>query len=527
MPNEFAVAPPDNAADAVQNAIATGNISALKAVAPRVAGTVLSPVVNDVIGNMDRAVTPASRVIKAADENGGAGTPNGNIAVADQLVAEYKRHQPQTGFWQGISQALMGNKNWSNAMTAGIPTPAIIPGADGKFYTAIYNQNSPVPTMVYDENNNQVPYSQFLKLGGGGYKNITDTPGYISGKISTEEFTKANNQEQHSLNDAVGMFGNVINPLNERKMQALVELKKAGAELPNQVLNEIATLTSKRGSIGNTASTSYSNIAQANDVTSLNNALDKAKEAGLDLKVGPVVSMDAKGNIKTSDGSSTTKNDLLSKVKGGSNSSSVEEGWTTAREQIVKGELYKRLDPSQKALFDSIMDSQQAIDMAKAAYVNKHGWPSILSPSVSYQPGQTLNSNIANAFIDSANLEHAVQAKATLDQLLSKGVPIVPGSAAAAYFQSPAAASVNAKYSNLMSQALRLPTKEETVAPQKPKAPVAAASQESFSPGQEARLKKVEKLDTSRTNEAAKKVDDNQIMANALKKLRERQEAKK
>lgn len=530
MANEFAVAPPDNAANAVQNAIATGDITALKAIAPRVNGTMLAPVANEAISNMDKAISPASKLINSVNSKGGIASPEGRLDLIKQYSEQYKNHQPTTGLLQGIAQGLMGNKQWSNAMTTGNEITANIAGKDGRAYRAVYNQNSNTPTMVFDENDQPIPYSEFMKMGGGLYKNITDTPGYISGKISTEEFTKANNEEQAALNNAVGLFGNVINPRNEQNMQALLQLKKANKDLPNAILDEIAAKTSLRGSSGNTASTNYSNIAQANDVTSLNNALDKAKEGGMDLKLGKVVGIDAKGNIKTSDGESTTKNDLLSKVKGGSNSNTVEQGWTSAREQIVKGELYKRLDINQKALVDMIMNNQQAIDMAKTAYINKHGWPSVLSPSAPYQPGQTLNSNIANTFIDSANLEHATQAKANLDNLLSKGLPIVPGSAAAQYSQSREAQLVNSKYGSFMEQALRLPVQAQPEA-QVLQAPQAfknnPSAQNSFTAKQNDRLASTEKLDTSRVNEAGKKVDNRTVMSNVLKKFLEQKEGKK
>lgn len=520
MANETAVAPPDNATNAVQAAIATGDIGALKAVAPRVSGTSLSPVVNDAVSNMDKAVAPAARVINTANANGGIATADGRLATADAIAAEYKKFQPPTGVWQGIAQGLMGNKEWSKAMTPGNVVPAIVAGKDGRAYTAIYNQNSKIPTAVFDENQQPVPLSEWMKQGAGLYQNITDTPGYIQGKLTTEAFTKANNDEQSALNNAVAMFGNVINPRNEQNMQALLQLKKSKAELPNSILNEIASKTSLTGSNANSFSENYSNIQQANDVTSLNDALDKSKKAGLDLGVPGVVAVNADGTIKTSDGKTTTKNDLLSKVKGGSSSTNVEKGWTTAREQIVKGELYKQLDMEQKALVDLIMNNQQAMDIAKASYVQKHGWPSVLSPSAPYQPGQTLNSNIANTFIDAANLEHAQQAQKQLDSMLSRGLPIVPGSAAAAYSQGREANATNAKYAEFMKQALSLPTPAEaTPAPTPAAKPVAPMSTDTFAPGQSARLGQTSKLDTGRVNEAGAKVDKNAAMSSVLQQF--------
>lgn len=524
MPN-IAALPDDKTIDVVQQAANSGSPAALSAVAPLVQNTSLQPAVENTIRGMSGYAVPVDRVVNAANEKGGVQTREGRLATADALLQEYKAAQPPKSFLRGLGLSLVGDPNAARAFSEGVQENYLAPGADGEFYRVIKNTNSGMPSAVLDSEGKVVPFSTAIKLGITGFDDVTKTIGYKAKASQTEQFIKDNAEEIKTANRVASGWSAIDNN-NLQIMEGLSQLKNAGAQLPKSALVAINSIASKSGALAKTYSNSVNAIAQANDATSINNAIAQANEVGGQLGVPKIISVDANHNVKTDDGKSYSLSSFLQKANTFTDSTQTENAWKAGKAEIVNSEWYKNLaktNPDLIPVFENVYNLSAANDVLKKTI----GTLPILSPSVPFDPAKSLESNIAQSFIDQGNAKLAKAYAAKLSGLMQTGVPIVPGSVLNTFSQGREANDINKSTIEAMQKVLSSykPGAEPQAVAEEQKPP-SIKDRSVLSGAQNKRLERAEKIDVTKPNQAVQAVDEAELMNNLLKKHKKSKEQK-
>lgn len=514
-----AMLPDDNTIDVVQQAANSGNPSAIAAVAPLVQGTSMEGALGTTIKGMAGYAVPAGRVLSAASSNGGVQTPEGRVAAADALAQEYKAVQPPKSFLRGLGLSLIGDPNASKAFSEGVQEHYLAPGSDGEFYRVVKDSNSGIPRGVFDANGQMIPLSQAMKLGVTGYDDVTKTIGYKAKATQIDQFVKENTEEIKTANKVASGW-ETIDQNNLQIIDGLNKLKDAGAQLPKNALVAINSIASKSGALAKTYSSAVNSIAQANDSTSLNAAIAQANEIAGRLGAPKILGVDASNNVKTDDGKSYSLNSFLQKANNFTDTAHTEDAWKAGKEEIVNSAWYQNLaktNPDLIPVFENVYNLSAANDILKKTV----GTLPILSPSVPFDPSKSLESNIAQSFIDQGNAKLARSYAAKLSSLMQTGVPIVPGSVLNTFAGGKEAGEIHRSTIEMMQKALSSynPGKETEAPTTEPKK-LSTKDRSILTPTQQSRLDRSQKIDLTKPNAAVQAVDESALMEQLLKKHR-------
>ena len=432
--------PTDAVANTAQNAVANGDVSSLKAIAPLTANTSMATAVDNTINGMDKAINPAKRIIQATNDAGGINTPDGRIAATKSLLNEYQTAQPEKSFMRGLAMGFMGDPNAYKAMSAGVQENFMAPGMDGNFYRVVKNSNSGIPSAVFDSNGNLVPLSQAQKLGITQLNDVTQTLGYKAAAIKNEQYTNQNIKEIGAANAWASGY-QTISKNNEQIVQGLNQLKASGVALPADVLASINSVASRSGSLAVSYSKAINDLKNSNDSTSQGNAIKVANELAGQMGAPKIVSVDASHNVHTDDNKTYSIQDFSQKANSLSGSQQSENAWRAGKAEIVNSEWYKRMASTPEGqkmipIFEDVYNRSASNDVLKKQLVSTHGWMPFLTPNMPFDPSKSVESSMAQTMLDQGNAIKAKQFADKMSNMMQSGIPIIPGSVMNSYSQN-------------------------------------------------------------------------------------------
>lgn len=504
------IAPTDELLNTIQQAVGNGDVSTLKAVAPLTANTNMAGVVDNTIKGMSGTAVPAMRVMQTANDNGGLQSKDGRLSAADSMLQEYTKAQPERSFWRGLGLSLIGDPNAYKAFNEGAQEQFLAPGADNKFYRVVKNTNSGIPSAVFDEQGQVVPLADAMKLGVTGFKSITETPGYKSNMVKTEEYAKKNVNEITNANAWASAFKAIDNN-NQNILNGLQQIKQSGLALPTDILRDINSVAARTGSLAQSYSDSVASLAQANDTTSRNNAINNANKFAAEAGWPKIVSIDANHNVTTDDGKSYSLSNFLQNAKTMTSSQQSENAWRAGKAEIVNSAWYKNLAASPEGqklipVFENVFNMSASNDILKKQTVEKHGWLPFLTPNMPFDPSKSIESNMVQSMLDHGNALKAKEYAGKLSTMMQTGVPVVPGSVMSTYSNTDGA-KVDEQLGAAIQQALSSykPTAITEVPETQPK--TLKQKNELLNPAQQGRMARTGNLKPNAPNPAVEAMD--------------------
>jgi len=243
MPEVLAPVVPPSAALKQQydDATASGDIGAVKRLAPIATGTSLESDIKNSVGVMERSVAPMIKIVGAANSKGGVQTPEGRMAAAK----EWQAVQPPTSMWKQIAGSLMGVPDAWKMGTTGRQESTIEYDKFGRGAISFYNQNNPkTPALVIDSETQQpLTPAEYTERGFGLYKDAASSP-FAQGvgevfKKNTAELSKS----AARTNQSAAAYQDIGE--KSKKAEAVWTSLAENYGLSNKTLNQIHSLTNK------------------------------------------------------------------------------------------------------------------------------------------------------------------------------------------------------------------------------------------------------------------------------------------
>ena len=463
MPNDYlGVAPPPDTLTQDYYAASKSSPEDLYSLTTRAAGTSLAPKILQSAQLMQDGSKRVEEVLNAVKVKGGIDTPEGRIAGADAVLKSFDKYQPNTSFLGGLSQGLMGNKNWRNAASQGVVRPVFTYGDNGQTAIAYMAENCDVPIKVLDASGQPMTDQQYLQGGFNKFKDVTQSPGYLANVETVKKYADANAKHAEAANIGASVMSTVAqNSLAAQ--EGWMKLFSAGTNLTSKDMNELQQFSSKGQVLSDAISKARNELLQAQDNDSRAAAVDNINKTAVEAKVPMIFSVGKDGTIKDQNGKTYTTGTLASLTNNFNNSSSKEQQFHQNREQIIKSAVYQKMDGNQKALFDDIVNRVSSNEILKSKFQEAHGsYFPVAAPSIPYQLGQSFKVGMSNALVDQSNAEMAAVYQAKLNEALKSGAIVIPGSTSAAFSSSPESQAINSKYKKLIENVFSMPDPAET-----------------------------------------------------------------
>lgn len=407
MPEALApVVPPSSALkQQYDDATANGDISAVKRLAPIATGTSLEGDIKKSVGVMERSVAPINQIVNAANEAGGAGTPKGNIAVAN----EWKAVQPPTSIWKHIAGGLMGVPDAWKMGTTGRQESTIEYDKFGRGAVTFYNQNNPkTPAFVIDsETQKPLTPAEYTERGFGLYKDASASPfaqgiGEVYKKNSAALQTSAARTNQSAA--AYQDIGD-----KSKKAEAIWTSLAENFNLSNKTLNEIHSLTSKVMSTETAISDAVSQMTQGMTTDSRRKGAEQLRALTGGAGIPEIASINAKGQFVGTDGKSYTAQDLAQKTQDYMKRNGLQSQYTQAKAELIKSALYQSLPAEAKVQLELGMDLTQAVHTRMNELRSSElGELPFLTNNIPYRAGDPYQVAIIGSIFNQANTEKAL-----------------------------------------------------------------------------------------------------------------------
>lgn len=409
----------------------SGDVALLDDVKQRSMGTPVAPKAQAQIDRLSTGVAPIEKALSAVQAKGGIETRDGRIEAANQALQSFKEMQPETSFFKGFTQGLMGNPKWRDAATQGVVRPVVRFGNDGSAVTAYMVQNSDIPIRVVKDGKD-LNMQEYMD-GGYQYEKPTEAPAYMGKQATFQRYAEQNAKEQLAANVGAAISAKRADNASF-VLGAMQKLREFG--LSNEELNQLTEESTREFSNSYSIRTGMEQLKNAQDSDAIRSALDVMNGSGVGLD-GKVFSLDANNKIVDQNGKNYTVQGLLQMGSSYNNSSERQKRFTQAREQILESAILKKLPNEQaKAEWQQAMDRiNQNYELA-AEFKQKYGGLPFISDPTPFKPGQSMKVAMANALQEITNADLAQKYQEFYAQNAKKGF-LIPGSTAAAFVRNP------------------------------------------------------------------------------------------
>ena len=459
MPEPLApIAPPSVALqDRFNQAAASGDPAAVRAIAPVAAGTTLQADAEKSAAMMERNAKPILEITNLANAKGGIENRDARMAVADKIKNEYKSFQPETGFLKFLGASLMGVPDAWKMATPGRQESTVEYDKFGRGAIAIYNQNNPKsPAFVVDsETKLPISLSEYTERGFNLYKDAASSP-FL--QASGDVYKKRLNAFEESAfkanvsSAAYSEIGKNAASINQK----LENLSSGPYNLTNNQLNEIHSLTSKVMNVEKSISDSMNVLTQAQDADSRRKGLETLQSLQGSVGVGDL-SVNAKGQIVDTKGRQVSTTDLSQRVTDYLKKNGLSTQYTQARDELIKSKVFQNLPNAQlKAdLIDVMNLTESNHRLMNDLKLSDKELP-FLTTSIPMKFGDPFRVGVVSTLYDQYKAETA-QAYSEFfqkqSQFFSKDKPPVAGTIENAFARSPMLAEIRAKYETLIKNA--------------------------------------------------------------------------
>lgn len=459
MPEPLApIAPPSVALqDRFNQAAASGDPAAVRAIAPVAAGTTLQADIDNSAKLMERNARPILDITQVANSKGGIQNADARIAVAEEIKKEYKSFQPETGFMKFLAGSLMGVPDAWKMATPGRQESAVEYDKFGRGAVTVYNQNNPkTPIFVVDSETKQpIPIAEYMDRGFNLYKDASSSPflqasGEVYKKrLSAYEDSAARANISSAAYSEIGKNASAIN-------QKLENLSSGPYNLTNNQLNEIHSLTSKVMNVEKSISDSMNTLTQAQDTDSRRKALEQLKAVSGGLGIGDL-GVNAKGQVVDTTGKQISNQDLSQRVTDYLKKNGLSAQYTQARDELIKSKVFQNLPNAQlKAdLIDVMNLTESNHRLMNDLKIGEKELP-FLTTSIPMKFGDPFRVGIVSNLYDQYKSEVAQKYAdffAQQSQLFSKDKPPAAGQIENAFSRSQILNDIRKKYEPLIKDA--------------------------------------------------------------------------
>lgn len=459
MPEPLApVAPPSVALqDRFNQAAASGDPAAVRAIAPVAAGTTLQADAEKSAAMMERNAKPILDITNTANAKGGIENRDARIAVAEQIKNEYKSFQPETGFLKFLGASLMGVPDAWKMATPGRQESTVEYDKFGRGAIAIYNQNNPKsPAFVVDsETKLPISLNEYTERGFNLYKDAASSPflqasGEVyKNRLNAFESSASKANVSSAVYSEVGKNTATIN-------QKLENLSSGPYNLTNKQLNEIHSLTSKVMNVERSISDSMNILTQAQDTDSRKKALEQLQGISGGLGLGDL-GVNAKGQIVDSKNRNVSITDMSQRVTDYLKKNGLSTQYTQARDELIRSKVFQNL-PDAKLKGD-LIDVMNLLEsnhrLMNDMKLSGNELP-FLTSSIPMKFGDPFRVGIVSNLYDQYKSEAALAYAEFFQkqsQFFSKDKPPVAGTIENAFARSPILAEIRAKYETLIKNA--------------------------------------------------------------------------
>lgn len=454
------VAPSSALQNRYDDATASGDVSAVKAIAPIAVGTTLAPAIDQSSKFMESKLAPAIAITAAAANKGGIDTADGRLAAdaaARKAIAGWKGLQPDTSFWTGVSRSLMGVPDPWKGITQGAIETQIQYDVNGNSAEVSYAQNNPSsPFMVVDPATGQpMSKQEYQERKFNLYKDPATNPFQQAVGEVFKKNSLAFNDTAAKTNQSAAAYVPIAE--GAKQAEALLTDISSKYNLDNKTLNELAGLTSKVSQKENSISDSFNILNSGSSTGSKKEALDKLAALTGNLGFDGVLGVGAKGQVTDSTGKTIGTQDLAQRVQDYMKKNSLSSQYSQAKDDLVKSAVYQSL-PSAELKAKLL----QAINLNEANHVRMNELKSsptgelpFLTTSIPHKMGDPFQVGIISTIFDQAN---ATKALAWADYFakesakFSKNKPPVAGQLEAAFARSPIMQEINDTFAKRMDE---------------------------------------------------------------------------
>ena len=384
---------------------------------------------------------------------------------------------------------MQGARNWQDIATQGAIRPAKEFDKNGKGAVVKYAANSGVPTEAMDiETGMMMSMPEYDARGFGKYSDISKTITFQEQQIKTKENTENFVKDAASSNVGAAIFP-IIADNSQKIYDGFSSLRKFG--LTDNEINKLQKMSTMTESVSSAVSSASQEFLQANDMTSLRNAIETVNKVGADAGLPKIVSINGINSFTDSNGNNYSKQTLLQRMTDVNTKSGKESQYTKNRELIIKDAVYQKLEGlGAKSEFDGILNLMKSNELLKADFRKNHGEPPVFASSIPYELGQPMKVGMANAIIDQANADIAVAYQEFFDKQSKSGPAPSKGAIAQAFIRQGIPQQISAKYAKQIDAIQSSPDIEtETKIPEAPVSPkLKGGARSILTPGQQGRL---------------------------------------
>lgn len=438
----------------------SGDVRAVKAIAPIAIGTTLEKAANESSRFMDRKLIPAGEIVQAASDKGGIGTADGRMAAASaakKAIDGWKGIQPDTSFWTGVSRGLMGVPDAWKGMTQGQIVTNTEYDKFGNGAQVSYAQNNPSsPFMVVDPITSQpMSKEEYTDRGFGLFKDASQSP-FLQGigdvfKKNTKAFQATAEQTNKSAASYV--------PINESAKQAEILLTDISSNynLSNKQLNELSAITNKVTAKESAISDSINTLNSGSSTGSKRDALENLKRVAGNLGFEGVLGINAIGQVVDSTGKTIGTQDLTQRVQDYMKRNNLSSQYTQAKDDLIKSAVYQSLPT-----VESKAKLLEAMNLIQSNHVRMNELKSsaagelpFLTTSIPHKMGDPFQVGIISTIFDQANATKALAFSdffAEESKKFTKDKPPVAGQLEAAFARSPVMTQINETFAKRIQE---------------------------------------------------------------------------
>jgi hypothetical protein len=387
------------------DATLSGDIGAVKRLAPIATGTSLEGDIKNSVGVMERSSAPIRQIVDAANQAGGAGTPKGNIAAAN----EWKAVQPPVGIWKQIAAGLMGVPDAWKMGTTGRQETTIEYDKFGRGAITFYNQNNPkTPAFVIDSDTKQpLTPAEYTERGFGLYKDPSSSP-FAQGVGDVYKKNSAALQASATrTNQAAAAYQDIGE--KSKKAEAIWTSLAENFGLSNKTLNEIHSLSGKVMSTETAISDAVSQMTQGMTTDSRRKGAENLRALTGNAGIPEIVGINAKGQFVGADSKSYTAQDLAQMTQDFMKRNGLQSQYTQAKAELIKSALYQSLPLEAKTQLELGLDLTQAVHTRMNELRSSEiGELPFLTNNIPYRPGDPYQVAIIGSVFNQANTEKAL-----------------------------------------------------------------------------------------------------------------------
>ena len=410
---------------AVNDAIDSGDINQMKAVAPSASGSPVAPKLNNAISYAANAIAPVQTVVDATNKSGGVSSAQGRLTAADSIKS-FSGQQTPTNFIKGIADSLMGIPGAWKELATGPETATTQIGADGGSVTAWMPANGGRPTKVLNNATQQYMTADQYESGGyGKYANMESTPGYKQNIIAVEKASKEYWIDVEAANRGSAVLENIDQNNQRIILPNATALAKTG--LSSQDLNYLVKKGTAVTSLKSSLSNGLQSMASSSDSTVYNNAIDQANANGVSVSLPKIIGVDSNHKFQGSDGKSYSINDLNQKMNTFNSSSGTEQMLSQNHDNIVKDLVYSKMGFNQQVMFQNMLNAIESNERLKTNNAEFLSKIPVINSTIPFQEGQELPVLAANTMVDNANSKASALYRDKLLQASANGAIPQPG----------------------------------------------------------------------------------------------------